>query len=168
MKRRQISIAILLTIIAALLAVPVAVAEEGEDIYSERTLNLARQFQCPICSGQSVADSNVTLARQMRDVIEQKVQAGETDEQIKAYFIERYGEHVLLDPPKSGLNLTLWWIPPAVLAVGALVVILYMREGRGGGQRPASPDRQELLLDDEELESLAREYLNPDTNVRPS
>lgn len=154
------------SILAVLIAGLMVFGAAAEDVYSERTMELARQLQCPICSGQSVADSQVTLAEQMRDVIEQKVQAGESDEQIMAYFTARYGEQVLLDPPKSGFNLTLWWIPPAVLAVGALVVALYMREGRGPARQQLQAPQQELP--DDELESLAREYLHPDTNARSS
>lgn len=163
MNRQRTSIAILLALVASLVLV---LSAGAEDVYSERTMDLARQLQCPVCTGQAVADSQVTLARQMRDVIEQKVQAGETDEQIMAYFTARYGEDVLLDPPKSGINLALWWIPPVVLGLGAIVVILYMREGTGRKQ----PQRATVLVDtgDEELEALAREYLNPDANARRS
>jgi cytochrome c-type biogenesis protein CcmH len=161
--RRRISISAVLALTVSLL---LSVGAVAEDVYSERTMELARQLQCPVCDGQAVADSQVTLARQMRDVIEQKVQAGESNEQIIAYFTARYGDNVLLDPPKSGLNLTLWWIPPAVLALGAVVVVLYMREGTGRNRPkppPTAPDER-----DEELEKLAREYLNPDLDARRS
>lgn len=164
MKRRPISMAFVLAIVATWLTVFGAGAEE---VYSERTLDLARQLQCPICSGQSVADSQATLAEQMRDTIERKVQAGESDEQIIAYFVQRYDENVLMDPPKSGFTLTLWWIPPFVLAVGALVVVLYMREGTGRKQSKEAPESHDDLSD-AELEALAREFLHPDTTPRPS
>jgi cytochrome c-type biogenesis protein CcmH len=144
---------------ALLLALPVA----AEDVYSERTMELAAKLQCPVCDGQAVADSQVTLAQQMRDVIEQKVQAGETDEQIMAYFTARYGDNVLLEPPRSGFNLMLWLIPPAVLAVGALVVFLYLREGHSA---PRQAVVAQVDTGDEELEAVAREYLSPDTNGR--
>lgn len=162
-KRRPISLSLGLAIVAAWLMVFGAGAE---DVYSERTLELARQLQCPICAGQSVADSQVTLAQQMRDTIERKVQAGESDEQIIAYFVQRYDENVLMSPPKSGFTLTLWWIPPFVLAVGALVVVLYMREGSGRKPSRETPEPHDDLHD-EELEDLAREFLHPDTNPRP-
>lgn len=163
MSRQRTSVAIILALVASFLLV---LGAGAEDVYSERTMEIARQLQCPVCSGQAVADSQVTLARQMRDVIEQKVQAGETDDQIIAYFTARYGDDVLLDPPKSGINLALWWIPPAVLLLGAVVVVLYMREGTSRKQ----PKRATVPVDtgDEELEALAREYLNPDANARRS
>jgi cytochrome c-type biogenesis protein CcmH/NrfF len=135
-KRRPISLACVLAIAATWLLV---FGTGAEDVYSERTLELARQLQCPICSGQSVADSQVTLAQQMRDTIERKVQAGES----------------------------LWWIPPFVLAVGALVVVLYMREGLGRKPR-GEVSESHHDLNDAELEALAHEFLHPDTGPRPS
>ncbi|CAN5498733.1 hypothetical protein BH24CHL1_BH24CHL1_01740 [soil metagenome] len=164
MKRRPISLACVLAIAATWLLV---FGTGAEDVYSERTLELARQLQCPICSGQSVADSQVTLAQQMRDTIERKVRAGESDEQIIAYFVQRYDQNVLMDPPKSGFTLTLWWIPPFVLAVGALVVVLYMREGLGRKPR-GEVSEPHHDLNDAELEALAHEFLHPDTGPRPS
>lgn len=164
MKRRRTSLAIVLAIAATWALILGAAGQE--DVYSERTMELARQLQCPVCAGQSVADSQVTLAQQMRDTIERQVQAGQSDEQIIAYFVERY-DNVLLEPPKSGFLLTLWWIPPAVLAVGALVVVLYIREGTGRKRGSKTPDPYDDLPD-EELEALARTFMRPDTPPRSS
>lgn len=164
MNLRLISLALLCALVGA---VSLSTGATAQDVYTERTLELARQLQCPICAGQSVADSQATLAEQMRDTIERMVQAGQTDEQIIAYFVERYDENVLMDPPKSGFTLTLWWIPPAVLVVGALVVVLYIREGSGRKRTPAPSSSYDDLTDDE-LEALTKEYLHPDANPRPS
>jgi cytochrome c-type biogenesis protein CcmH len=150
------------TAILALSLVPAVALAQAEDVYSERTLEIARKLQCPICAGESVADSQTTLAAQMRDVIEQKVQAGESEGQILDYFVARYGEEVLSEPPKSGFHLTLWWLPVAVLLVGGLVVVLYLRERSGGNDTPTVAD----AADDAELEALAREALSSDTAAR--
>lgn len=148
--------------LTALVAVTVPTA--AEDVYSPRTLEIARRLQCPVCAGQPVADSNSTLARQMRDIIEQKVQAGETDEQILAYFAERYGTSVLLDPPRSGIGLGLWWMPVVVVVIGGLVVFSYLTERRGRGGEAAETDESPS---DDELESIARDVLGgaPDQSV---
>jgi cytochrome c-type biogenesis protein CcmH len=134
----------------------------ADDLYSERTLKIARELNCPICAGQSVADSQSQLAAQMRDIIEQKVAAGESDEQIKAYFVDRYGEAVLAEPPKSGFMLTLWWVPVVGVLLGAVVLALFLRERtRGRASVPAEPD------DDEELELLARQILGDERRAAP-
>lgn len=147
--------------VLALSLTPAVALAQAEDVYSERTLEIARKLQCPICAGESVADSRTTLAAQMRDVIEQKVQAGESDDQILDYFVARYGEEVLSEPPKSGFHLTLWWLPVAVLLVGGLVVVLYLRERSGGNGTPPAQDAE-----DAELEALAREALSGDAAAR--
>lgn len=142
--------------------VPAAVVAQAEDVYSERTLEIARKLQCPICAGESVADSRTTLAAQMREVIDQKVQAGESEGLILDYFVARYGEEVLSEPPKSGFHLTLWWLPVAVLLIGGLVVVLYLRERSNGNGVPPASD----AADDAELEALARDALAGDAPAR--
>lgn len=138
-------------VVVALAGASSAMAEEA---YSPRTLRIARQLNCPVCVGESVADSQSQLARQMRGIIESKVQAGESDAQIKEYFRARYGDAVLAAPPKSGFVLTLWWMPVVAVGVGALALGLFLRE------RTRVPDVPERLPDhDDELERIAREVL---------
>jgi cytochrome c-type biogenesis protein CcmH len=149
--------------VLALLVVAPAVAE---DVYSPETLEIARDLQCPVCGGQSVADSNAELARQMRAIIEQKVQAGESPEQIRAYFVERYGPGILSDPPKSGFTLTLWWVPLLAVAAGALILALFVRE-RTRIRRPPTPSAADRATDDE-LESIARDALGADPHAEAS
>lgn len=153
MKRRR---SVLIALATVLLAVAWSVSIAGaQDIYSQRTIKLAREIHCPICAGESVADSQTELARQMRGIIEEKVQAGESDQAIKDYFVARYGESILFDPPKSGFRLGLWWMPLIVVAIGAIVVVSFVRE-RTRAPRPAVP---EANADDAELEAIAREVL---------
>ena len=85
--------------------------------------HIARDIQCPVCQGLSVADSPSELALQMREVIREQLQAGATREQVLTYFVDRYGESILLDPPRSGFGVVIWLAPPVVvLAVGALLL----------------------------------------------
>lgn len=159
--KRRVSCVVLLALAAALSALPVA----AEDIYSPETLEIARGLLCPVCSGQSVADSNSELARQMRAIIEQKVQAGESPEQIRAYFVDAYGPSILADPPKRGVNLALWWLPVMAVILGAVVVALFLRERTRAGQGNAAPPER---VSDEELEHIARDALGDDAQQEPS
>lgn len=131
----------------------------AEDVYSERTLDLSRKLECPVCNGQTVADSHSGTAREMRNIIEEKVQAGESDDQIIAYFVDRYGESILAEPPKSGFNLTLWWAPVAMVLFGLLVVGLFLRERTARSQTTGNGAGGSLATNDPELERLARETL---------
>jgi cytochrome c-type biogenesis protein CcmH/NrfF len=102
----------------------------------------------------------------MRAIIEEKVQAGETEAQIIDYFVARYGESVVSEPPKSGFSLALWWMPVVVVVLGAVVVGLFVRE------RTQSGTRRQVVVDgperDEELEAIAREVLGSQTDERTS
>lgn len=159
-----IAIALLVVGVTGLLASSPSAG--AEDVYSERTLEIARQLNCPICSGESLADSQTELARQMRGIIEQKVQAGESDQQIRDYFVARYGESILADPPKEGFSLALWWMPVLVVALGALVVGLYLRERTP--RAPGAARREETGRDesDPELEAIARDVLGGEGTAR--
>ena len=99
--------------------------------------NIAQELMCPVCAGQTVAESNSTLAIQMREQIRVRLRRGETREQILAYFVGQFGESVLAAPPRRGGYLVLWLAP--VLAFG-LGVFLMTRSLRGMTRpRPAPP-----------------------------
>jgi cytochrome c-type biogenesis protein CcmH len=95
----------------------------------ERAFALDRQLMCPVCDGQTLDQSNSELARQMRQVIREKLAAGETDQQVRDYFSDpaRYGPAVLAAPPASGFNLVLWMLPLVLALGGGLGIVLIMR-----------------------------------------
>lgn len=89
---------------------------------------IAQQLACQVCQGESVADSQAELSVQMREVIREKLAEGETDRQILAYFIDRYGEQILLNPPKHGFSTLLWLGPLVVVGLGALLLVATFRQ----------------------------------------
>lgn len=156
-RRAPLLLVVLSALTMMLIALPL-VAQAAEDVYTQRTLDLARRLECPVCNGQTVADSHSGTAREMRNVIEQKVAAGETDEQIIAYFVERFGEEILAEPPKSGFTLTLWWAPVGMVVFGLVIVLLFLRERTARTAAAAATSGGGAALDPE-LERLARETL---------
>ncbi|MGH2374538.1 MAG: cytochrome c-type biogenesis protein [Gemmatimonadales bacterium] len=105
----------------------------------ERVRDIARSLMCPVCEGQTVAESSAELAEQMRVLIKEKLQQGEGREEILAYFVSRYGESILAAPPKRGFNLVVWVGPFAVLLLGATLAINTLRRWT----RPRRPDPEE-------------------------
>ena len=98
-----------------------AVAEAEADLEA-RTTAVASTLRCPVCQGESIQDSPAELAKQMRQIVKERLRAGETPEQVQAYFMGRYGEWILLQPRKTGLNLLLYaW--PVVLVLGGLAFV---------------------------------------------
>lgn len=112
-----------LLLVAGVLASPTIAAPTWED----QTYAIARELMCPVCAGQTVAESNSSLAQQMREIIRQRLQRGETQEQILAFFVAQFGESVLAVPPKRGVALTLWVAPVLAFGVGIAALIVYLR-----------------------------------------
>ncbi len=106
-----------------------------------QTQAVATRLRCPVCQNESVADSPSELASQMRALIREKLAAGEPPEQIIGYFVSRYGEWILLDPPRKGLTWIVWVAPPAVLLLGLALVVGFLR--RTVRPAPASSRAQE-------------------------
>ena len=88
----------------------------------EQTVTIAKQLKCPVCQNIPVAYSQSQLAEEMRAVISEKVAQGESEEAIVQYFVDRYGEDVLLEPRREGFSLLLWVTAIGVLVFGAAVV----------------------------------------------
>ncbi len=141
--RRKLLYAALL--VAVLLASLPALAL-AEDPLDARAREIASSLSCPICAGLTVADSGSTLAQQMRALILKKLKAGESRQQILDYFVDRYGESILLEPPRQGFNLGLWWLPFLGLAAGT--VFLSVAIYRWVARRPATASSTSSIPDD--------------------
>ncbi|MBI1734529.1 MAG: cytochrome c-type biogenesis protein CcmH [Candidatus Rokubacteria bacterium] len=108
----------ILVLAASLLFAGVA---SGKQALDDQVREIASQLRCPVCQNLSVADSPSAMAQQMRGVIRDRLSAGQSPEEIEAYFVEKYGQWILLSPRRSGLNLVLWIGPFAAVVLGLLV-----------------------------------------------
>jgi cytochrome c-type biogenesis protein CcmH len=84
-------------------------------------------IMCPLCAGQTIAQSSNETSRQMRDLVLKKLRQGETEEEILQYFESRYGERIMAKPNKKGFNLILWFFPFAFVALAAIVISFLIR-----------------------------------------
>ena len=100
-----------------------------EDNY-DREQNLNKVLMCPVCPGESIDQSQNPLSSKMRDIVKQKVEEGLTDDEIKEYFVDRYGVRVLLEPPVRSNTLVLWIVPPISISILAIVLISIMKMKR--------------------------------------
>lgn len=108
---------VLLLSIVAVLAVPVFAAQVQEDPLEREMLDIAKDLRCTVCQNQPVSESNADMAVDMRDIIREQLQAGKSREEIVQYFVDRYGNYVLLTPPFDPTG-ALLWIAPAALLIG--------------------------------------------------
>lgn len=100
----------------------------GATKVDEQTVrDVAIQLRCVVCQTVSVADSPSETANQMRAIIRERLAAGDNPEQVLAYFVEKYGDWILLSPPKSGFTLLVWVVPFVGLGIGLVLVALTVR-----------------------------------------
>jgi cytochrome c-type biogenesis protein CcmH len=99
-----------------------AAGTAADSVLEARTTDVAATLRCPVCQGESIQDSPSELARQMRAVVRDRLRAGETPEEVKAYFASKYGEWILLEPRMTGLNILLY-VLPVVLVVGGIAIV---------------------------------------------
>jgi cytochrome c-type biogenesis protein CcmH/NrfF len=102
---------------------PNASAKATDPALEARTSGVASGLRCPVCQGLSIQDSPSELSQQMRSLVRDQLAAGKTDEEVRAYFISKYGEWILLEPKASGFN-TLVYALPILVVVGGLGLIL--------------------------------------------
>jgi cytochrome c-type biogenesis protein CcmH len=117
-------------ILVALLAILGAVAWSAwphEATAAERVDRITSELRCVTCQGLSVKDSPAASARQMRDLVVQRVAEGRTDEEIRDEFRASYGDWVLLSPPATSWTGLIWLVPVVALAAGLAVVVGRMR-----------------------------------------
>jgi cytochrome c-type biogenesis protein CcmH len=131
----------LLAILAILWLAPLAATDD------DRADALAAELRCPDCQGLSVADSQTASAREIRRQVDDLVASGATDADVRAHFVDRYGEWILLAPTSPAA----WILPFAALALGVTVLAAWLVRGRS----PASPSN--VALDDETRRRLHEE-----------
>ncbi len=106
---------------------------------------IAAALMCPVCGGQTVAESDSQLAEQMRAIIRQRLRAGQTREEIIAYFVGQFGEGVLAAPPPRGGGLAVWLVPPVTVGIGLFVLRRLVGRSRPpGAPAPAPPTAAEV------------------------
>ena len=105
---------------------------------------ITSELRCPVCQGLSVKDSPSETARQMRDLVVQRVGEGKTDAQIEDEFRASYGEWVLLAPPLVSWNGVIWAVPILALVGGVLVALRRMRAAPSDLERPTPRQLAEL------------------------
>ena len=119
----------------------------GSVTQRDRARDLATELRCPDCEGLSVADSSTSSARAIRADLRRRLAAGETDEEVRRAYIDRYGESILLKPEGSGLGVLVWGLPVAVLVVGAGGLALALARWRREPQLHATA-ADEALVDE--------------------
>jgi cytochrome c-type biogenesis protein CcmH len=119
-------------IVLMLLGVPIASAVQPDEVLSDPVLEararvLSKELRCMVCQNQSIDDSDAPLARDLRILVRERLQAGDSDQRVIDFLVARYGEFVLLKPRFSLHTALLWLGPAAILLIGAVGLFMVAR-----------------------------------------
>ena len=143
------AIALGTAVAAALLVALASIGGSRQATPGERAAVLAGELRCPDCQGLAVADSPTASAVEIRRQIDELLDGGATDEEVRGHFVDRYGEWILLAPNAPAA----WLLPFAVVVAGGLALLVWLRNGR---DRPVvrvstlDPDERRRLRDEVE------------------
>lgn len=134
--------------LALLVATPSFAVEPDEilddPVLEERARDLSAELRCLVCRNESIDESNAELARDLRLLVRERLLAGDTDDEVIAFLVERYGEYVLLRPSTSGSSILLWLAGPLMLLIAVGVGIGYIR-----GRKLATDPVEALSAEDQ-------------------
>ncbi len=118
---------VLITLILLSLSSMAFSAPLTEDEIQVKVREISKTLRCAVCQSESVWESNAELALQMRAIVRERVIAGESGDEIRAYFISRYGDFIVLKPQVKGINQVIWFGPFILLAVSAFLIYRKIR-----------------------------------------
>ena len=147
---------LLLSIVLAGLAPSLARAVQPDEVLPDPKLEararaISAGLRCLVCQNQSIDDSKAEFARDLRLLVRERLNLGESDKQVRAFLVKRYGDFILLKPPLDLETAFLWGMPPLVLAAGGIALLLFgLRRLRSTPAAPLSQaerDRLAAVLD---------------------
>jgi cytochrome c-type biogenesis protein CcmH len=144
---------LLLAILAIGFAAPQAYALQPDEllddpVLEQRAREISAGLRCLVCQNQSIDDSDAPLARDLRVLVRERLEAGDTNADVENFVVARYGDFVLLRPPVNAYTIVLWAAPALVLFTGAIGILITVRRRRVVRTVPA--------LSEQEREALAR------------
>ena len=138
-------------------------AEQLPDPAQEaRARALFQEVRCVVCQNESIDDSDAEIARDLRMLVREQVAAGRSDEEVKDFLVERYGDFVLFRPRFSGLNLVLWLAPFAILLAAGAFLLARARARAGVAQADRLTPEEEAELALLESGQVSAEISSPD------
>lgn len=122
-----------ITVLSLILFVTPALAIQPDEVLKDTVLEerarvISKELRCLVCQNQSIDDSDAPLARDLRVLVRERLQAGESDEEVINFVVDRYGDFVLLRPPVKASTLVLWLSPVAALIVGIFLLLTWFRK----------------------------------------
>lgn len=136
-------------VLSLLLAGPAFAVQPGEMLsdpaLEARAREISKGLRCPVCRNENIDDSNATIASDLRLLVRERLVAGDDDQQVVDFVVDRYGEYVLLNPVARGAGMLLWIAGPLMLLGGGAVALTYLRRRRPVQDTPLSEEERARL-----------------------
>jgi len=142
--RRWLPWTALVAVVAVAIGVAITRSEPSSDPEA-RARRLERELTCPVCTGESIAESNAPEARAIRADIRDRIAAGQSDAQIRQAYVDAYGERLVLKPGSDGIGLVAWGLPVVALVGGAAVIAVALRRWSAQPRLAASADDEDVV-----------------------
>jgi cytochrome c-type biogenesis protein CcmH len=145
-RRILLALALCLAPLAALGVQPDEVLPDP--VLEARARAITGELRCVVCRSESIDESNAEIARDLRLLVRERITAGDTDPEVIAYVVDRYGEFVLFRPPMTWRNAPLWLSGPAILLVGGSLAFAFIRRRANApppSPAPLSPEEEKRL-----------------------
>jgi len=156
MKQRLLAPLLAVAVALAMTSSP-ALAVNPDEVLADpalesRAREISAGLRCVVCRGENIDESNADIARDLRLLVRERLQEGETNDEVLKFVVDRYGEYVLMKPTTQGANVLLWWAGPILFLLAAGGAVVYLR------RRSLTPEPVEALSDEEKsrLDELMR------------
>ncbi len=119
-----------LTVVFSMLIISLAQEQNIQNSQTEldsEVFEISKELRCPVCVSESVADSAAEVSVNMRNKTKELLEQGKSKEEVLAYFQERYGDWILLNPPRRGIYLLVWILPILAAIIGAVILSFFIK-----------------------------------------
>ena len=119
-----------------------------DPILEERARNISKNLRCLVCQNESIDDSNASLAKDLRILVRERLVAGDNNDEVLKFIVDRYGEFALLKPRSDGSNLILWLSGPLMLLIALIITFSFIKSNynskRGSSTVLSDHEKSEL------------------------
>lgn len=119
-----------------------------DPILEERARNISKNLRCLVCQNESIDDSNASLAKDLRILVRERLVAGDNNDEVLKFIVDRYGEFALLKPRSDGSNLILWLSGPLMLIIALIISFSFIKSNynskRGSSTGLSDHEKSEL------------------------
>ena len=153
-KNRPLFLTLAIIAVVAAIWLFVLLTSPRNSTLDQQVHDVASQLKCPVCQGESVDNSPALIAQQMRQVIRQQLQSGKSEQEVIAYFVDRYGEQIVWSPPWQGFTMLAWLVPIVLLLIGGFLLFFTLRDWHSSARSLTTPEDEIALatIDETDLE----------------